>query len=159
MMTDVLIKKQGKIPLYLQLMTDELAEEQHELLTATYSMYCFWAGEALFGKVNGVIRTTAGYQAGKEVVKVEYDPTIITKSQLDKIADQSTCKPISAGSFKEDATPKYYLSNSSLHEILMMEIQKCRVNSALEEGQNAEIYLSPRQIDFQFLFPGLKSIV
>jgi hypothetical protein len=148
-MTDALIKNQGKIPLFLQLMTDELAAEQHGLLTATYSMYCFWAGEALFGNVNGVIRTSAGYQGGKEVVKIEYDPTIITKSQLDKIAEQSTCKLMGTGSFKADATPKYYLSNSSYRGIPMMEIQKCRVNSALEEGQNAEIFLSPRQIAFQ----------
>ena len=116
MMMNVLIKKQGEIPLYLQLMTDELAADQHGVFTTTYSMYCFWAGEALFGKANGVIRTEAGYQGGKEVVKVEYDPTIITKSQLDRIAEQSTCKSISVGSFRADATPKYYLSKSVLNE-------------------------------------------
>jgi hypothetical protein len=148
LMTNVLIKTQGKAPVYLQLLTDELAANQKGTSTTTYSMYCFWKGEALFGNVNGVIKTNAGYQDGKEVVKVEFDPSVISKSQLDNIADQSSCKAVGGSNFRPDDTPKYYLSNSKYKSIPMIEIQKCRVNSALAEGQNPEGFLSSRQLAF-----------
>jgi hypothetical protein len=145
-MSDVLIKTKGKAPLYLQLLTDELAAVNHGLAEVTYSMYCFWKGEVLFGDVNGVVKTTAGFQDGQEVVRVEYDPAVISKTQLDKIASQSTCSLMKTGSFKQDATPKYYLAHSKYKDIPMTEIQKCRVNGALGSGQNPEVFLSPRQI-------------
>ena len=148
MMTNILIKTYGKAPVYLQLLTDELDALQNGTEVSTYSMSCFWRGEALFGEVNGVIRTTAGYQEGKEVVRVEYNPSVISKTQLDKIAETSTCKLIHTGNFRRDDTPKHYLSNSKYRGIPMTEIQKCRVNSALSEGQSAEVFLSPRQLIF-----------
>ena len=97
----------------------------------------------------GVIATSPGYQEGKEAVKVQYDPVVTSKSQLDKIANQSTCSVVAGGNFRQDATPKYYLSNSAYRGIPMTEIQKCRVNSALAERQDPEIYLSPGQLAFQ----------
>lgn len=147
-MTSSLIKANGKAPVYLQLLTDELTAKSRGTQVHTYSMYCFWTGEALFGKVNGVIATTAGWQNGREVVKVEYDPSIITISQLDQIAQRSSCKKAADGSFRTDQTPKYYLSNHNLKSVPMTELQKSRVNSAIAEGQNAESFLSPRQIQF-----------
>lgn len=148
MMTNVMIKTRGTAPQYLQLLTDELDAEKRGTSVATYTMYCFWTGEALFGAVNGVISTSAGFQESKEAVKVEYDPNVISKSQLDKVAMQSTCKATSGGSIRPDVTPKYYLSNSKYRSIPMTEVQKCRVNSALAEGQNPDVYLSPAQLAF-----------
>jgi hypothetical protein len=148
LMTTVLIKSQGKAPLYMQLMADEFAAKAKGTNTVTYTMYCFWTGEALFGKLNGVIATTAGWQSGKEVVKVEYNPSVISKSQLDKVAEQSKCKISPAGNFAIDKTPKYYLYNHTYRSIPMLEIQKARVNSAIAEGQNPEMYLSSRQLGF-----------
>ena len=146
LMTNALIKKNGKAPVYLQLLTDELTAQQKGIAKATYSMYCFWTGEALFGKLNGVIKTTAGFEGGKEVVMVEFNPAVISKTELDKIAQNQKCNISSGGSFKPDATPKYYLSNSTYKNIPMTEIQKCRVNSALGEGQDPKVFLSERQI-------------
>ena len=109
-------------------------------------MYCFWSGEKLFGKLNGVVRTTAGYQNGKEVVSVEYNPQIISKDQLDDIANTQQCHIETGNGFRADSTPKYYLSHSNYRFIPMTEIQKCRVNSALGEQQSPEEFLSPRQL-------------
>lgn len=148
MMTTVLIKQKGKAPVYLQLLTDELTAEQKGISKATYSMYCFWTGEALFGKINGVVKTTAGYQGGKEVVTVEYDPALISKAALDKIAQNQKCSVSAAGSFRPDSTPKYYLTNSKYNVIPMTELQKCRVNSAIAEGQDPTIFISQRQLTF-----------
>jgi len=146
LMTNALIKKNGKAPVYLQLLTDELTAQQKGTAKATYSMYCFWTGEALFGKLNGVVKTTAGFEGGKEVVVVEFNPTVISKTELDKIAQNQKCNVSPGGSFKPDATPKYYLSNSNYKNIPMAEIQKCRVNSALGEGQDPKVFLSERQV-------------
>lgn len=145
-MTQVLIKNKGRAPQYLQLLSDELTAQNRRTMTQTYAMYCFWTGEALFGKLNGVIKTTAGFQDGKEVVTVVYDPSIITLAQLNEVASHNKCQIAAGGSFRPDATPKYYLSNSKYKKIEMLEIQKCRVNAALGEGTNPDVFLSPRQI-------------
>jgi hypothetical protein len=145
-MTNALIKVKGKAPVYLQLLTDELTAQQKGVEKTTYSMYCFWTGEALFGKLNGVVKTTAGYEGGKEVVVVEYNASVISKAELDKIAQNHKCNVSAGNNFRPDATPKYYLSNSVYKEIPMTEIQKCRVNSALGEGQDPKVFLSPRQL-------------
>ena len=148
LMTNALIKLKGKAPAYLQLLTDELTAYQKGTSTVMYSMYCFWTGEAVFGKINGVFKTTAGYQGGKEVVSVQFDPAIVKKEELDKIAENQKCSASSGGSFKPDSTPKYYLSNSAYKVIPMTEIQKCRVNSALGEKQDPKAFLSERQLAF-----------
>ena len=109
-------------------------------------MHCFWTGEALFGKINGVVKTTAGFQSGKEVVVVEYDPRLMTKAQLDKIAEGQSCHAETQGNIRPDSTPKYYLSKSKYRNIPMTEMQKCRVISALAEKQNPDEFLSPRQL-------------
>ena len=148
LMTNALIKQKGKAPMYMQLLADELSAQQKMTSKATYSMYCFWTGEALFGKLNGVIKTTAGFEGGKEVVAVEYNPSIVSKTELDKIAQSQKCAVSTGGSFRADATPKYYLSNSEYKVVPMTEIQKCRVNSALAEKQDPRAFLSARQIAF-----------
>ncbi|MDZ4749116.1 MAG: VPGUxxT family thioredoxin-like (seleno)protein, type 2 [Saprospiraceae bacterium] len=148
LMTNALIKQKGKAPVYLQLLTDELTAQQKGTASVTYSMYCFWTGEALFGKLNGVIKTTAGYQSGREVVTVEFNPAIVSKTELDKIADSHKCSIPPNGSFTADTTPKYYLSSSPYKVVPMTEIQKCRVNSAIGEGQDPKVFLSDRQIAF-----------
>ncbi len=147
-MTKALITAKGKAPAYLQLLTDELTAQQRGIKSITYSMYCFWTGEALFGALNGVIKTTAGFQGGKEVVTVEYDPSIISLSKLNEVAENHKCNVSATGTFREDDTPKYYLSNSKYKTIPMTELQQCRVNSALAEGIGPEEFLSPGQLAY-----------
>ena len=147
-LANALIKEKGKAPAYLQLLADELTAEANGTMQHTYSMYCFWTGEALFGKVNGVIKTSAGFQGGKEVVIVEYDPHLVAASKLHEIAENHKCNIVTSGTFRMDATPKYYLSNSKYKTVPMTELQKCRVNSALAEGQNPDEFLSKRQLGY-----------
>jgi len=148
LLTQTIIKKKGKAPAYLQLLSDELNARQKGIASATYSMYCFWTGEALFGKVNGVLKTSAGYQGGKEIVAVEYDPALITLSKLNEIASNHQCAIATGSSFRADDTPKYYLSNSPYKNVPMTELQKCRVNSALADHLDPGEYLSPRQLAY-----------
>ncbi|OAY57520.1 hypothetical protein MANES_02G103100v8 [Manihot esculenta] len=65
------------------------------LKIAVFALGSFWRSEAVFGCVNGVIRTTAGYSGGSksnpeyrslgdhaESVQVEYDPRVISFRRL-----------------------------------------------------------------------------
>jgi hypothetical protein len=148
-MAQALIRQEGMAPAWLQLLADELTAAQRGTAKATYSMYCFWTGEALFGALNGVVRTTAGFQNGKEVVAVEYDPLVISRAQLDRIAKDSRCFAEAGGSFSPDKTPKYYLANSPYAAIPMTEAQQCRVNAALARKQDPAGFLSPRQAAYR----------
>ena len=44
------------------------------LETATFSMYCYWTGEATLGGVDGVVASRIGHWGGDEIVQVDYDP-------------------------------------------------------------------------------------
>ncbi|XP_044486246.1 peptide methionine sulfoxide reductase A5-like [Mangifera indica] len=70
-------------------------QPDHPLKSAVFALGCFWRSEAVFGCLNGVVRTTAGYAGGSktnpdfrslgdhaESVLVEYDPRLITFRQL-----------------------------------------------------------------------------
>ncbi|XP_043794125.1 peptide methionine sulfoxide reductase isoform X1 [Apis laboriosa] len=69
--------------------------EEIQAKRATFGMGCFWAGDCLFGVLPGVIRTCVGYAGGQkesptyknmgdhtEVVDIEYNPNIVSYSQL-----------------------------------------------------------------------------
>ncbi|XP_065853252.1 peptide methionine sulfoxide reductase A5 [Euphorbia lathyris] len=65
------------------------------LKTAVFALGSFWRSEAVFGCLNGVVRTTAGYAGGSksnpeyrslgnhaESVQVEYDPRLVSFRHL-----------------------------------------------------------------------------
>jgi len=52
--------------------------------TATFSMYCYWTGEATLGKVAGVKQTRIGHLGGSEIVEVTFDPS---ESSLQELVD------------------------------------------------------------------------
>ncbi|KAK9678775.1 hypothetical protein RND81_11G232500 [Saponaria officinalis] len=65
------------------------------LKSAVFALGCFWRSEAVFGCLNGVVRTTVGYSGGSKInpeyrsladhaesVQVEYDPRVISFRQL-----------------------------------------------------------------------------
>ncbi|KAF9678211.1 hypothetical protein SADUNF_Sadunf07G0011400 [Salix dunnii] len=67
----------------------------YPLKVAVFALGCFWRSEAVFGCLNGVVRTTVGYCGGSklnpvyrslgdhaESVQVEYDPKVISYTQL-----------------------------------------------------------------------------
>ena len=50
------------------------AEADPRVRTATFSMYCYWTGEATLGRVEGVLASRIGHWGGSEIVQVDYDP-------------------------------------------------------------------------------------
>lgn len=116
---------------------------------STYSMFCFWSGEKTYGKLDGVYSTTAGWQNGREVVKVVYDPSKVTEKELTKKGKQSNCADdLFEGSngFRKDKDPKYYLKNSEYRKLAMHPLQAARINSLLGQGvKDVNEWLFPSQ--------------
>lgn len=50
------------------------AQHEPSPKTATFSMYCYWTGEATLGRVGGVIASRIGHWGRHEIVQVDYDP-------------------------------------------------------------------------------------
>jgi hypothetical protein len=53
---------------------DRPRQADASLRTATFSMYCYWTGEATIGRVDGVVASRIGHWGGNEIVQVDYDP-------------------------------------------------------------------------------------
>lgn len=66
-----------------------------ETKTATFAMGCFWSPDALFGSLEGVVRTRVGYAGGStenptyrnladhiETIQLDYDPAKISYHEL-----------------------------------------------------------------------------
>ncbi len=87
-----------------------------------------------------------GYVNGKESVEVRYDPSIINYNELKQKAESKQCSITKSEDFKSDNEPKYYLSKTLLRFIPMTQIQAARINSAIEIGDNPNLFLSPSQI-------------
>ncbi|KAB1201876.1 Peptide methionine sulfoxide reductase A5 [Morella rubra] len=83
-----------RLPDRISVPARELPNSQ-TLKTAVFALGSFWRSEAVFGCLNGVVRTTVGYAGGSksnpeyrslgnhaESVQVEYDPRLINFRQL-----------------------------------------------------------------------------
>lgn len=135
-------------PEYLKLLGEEM-DSNKNIEEATYSMYCFWSGEAALGEIDGVIKTTPGFMNGREVVRVTYDSDKLNKRELDKTAFKASCKEEKKLShFKVDKDPQYYLKKSAYNYLPLLSIQKTKINSALKKGEDPLVFLSPSQINY-----------
>jgi hypothetical protein len=135
------------VPRYLELLEEELAAREAGLETATFSMYCFWSGEGTFGNIPGVVETEPGFQDGKEVVRVQFNPAVVTRAELEK---KTSPKGIVACSknegFRTDREPKYYLAQTDYKFVPMTTLQACRANSLVGNNATPDALLSPRQL-------------
>ena len=167
-MIQALEKKNEDVPSYLRLLAAELNAERSGTDTAVIAMSCFWSGEGSLGAKKGVVSTRPGFMGNREVVEVEYDPNVLTFSDLitsaraDRIdaavftndgqengiaagilGDQSV---MSISAFRPDRTPKYYLSGSLYRHVPMTKTQASRVNAFLSRRLLPDSVLSPRQL-------------
>ena len=160
---------QSKVPpTYLELLGQELRAEVTGTEKVNFSMYCFWTGEKELGQIEGVVSTRPGFMDGREVVEVEYDPLLVSMTDLTKKAKAVRCagnvyvnepnlqkeaahvvgqKAVKNSSrFRPDSEPKYYLSKTTYKYLPMTSLQEARANALIGQGQNPNVVLSPRQI-------------
>jgi len=140
------LKKIGETPdPYFELLGQELNAISTE--TAYYRMFCFWSGESHLGQAEGVISTEPGFMGGAEVVKVMYDPEVISKAWLDTYASEGSCSKVDRESqFRVDKDPQYHLKNSDFRYLPLSPTQRSKINSAIANGTSGSKYLSPRQL-------------
>jgi thioredoxin family protein len=156
------------IPEYLKILRNELSATQNKTQTAYLSMYCFWTGEKKLAEIDGVVETQAGFMDGREVVKVDFAPAIISYDILlqkaktksctshvysDDLTQQLTAEKIvgseyvsEKSSFKLDKETKYYLFKSSYKYVPMTKLQSVKANSLIGKGESPNVILSPRQL-------------
>lgn len=134
-------------PRYLSLLEEELLARERGTETATFTMYCFWSGEGTLGAVPGVVETEPGFQDGREVVKVVFDPQVVQKSRLEELAQPKGIAACSKNDgFRSDREPKYYLAQTNWRFVPMTATQACRANALVGQGQSPAGVLSPRQV-------------
>lgn len=139
-------EKQREVPHYLSLTLDELAATANRKETLYFQMYCFWNGEGSLGNQEGVVESSPGFMNGAEVVEVVIDPSVTDKMELNKVAQKSNCSPIEkSGKFRVDRDEQYYLKKSPYSYLALISIQRTKINSALYQGKDASVFLSPTQ--------------
>lgn len=166
-MVAALEKQKKPVPRYLRMLAEELRSRSRKTETATFAMHCFWEGEGALGRMPGVLRTLPGFVGKREVVEVEFDPSIVDYAALVEKARGAKCASRvftrsdrqqkvarklvgdeaerTDEATRPDKQPKYYLSRTPMRFVPMTPMQACRVNSAIGAGKDAKPLLSPRQ--------------
>jgi len=138
------------IPEFMKLLGKELYSSANigTQKTAYFQMYCFWTGEKQLAKAEGVINTEPGFIGHSEVVKVTYDASLTNEANLAEYAQQHSCSSINDnGTYHiSEKDESFYLKQTNYKYLPLTNIQKITINSALGNRQNAEKYLSPKQL-------------
>lgn len=134
------------VPKYLVLVAEEAAVVKPSRLT--FTMGCFWSGEAKLGTLDGVIATRAGWAGKAEAVEVTYDPERLSEATLTERAKGMSCTR-EAHTEQQFAVAekdtKFYLKKTPYAALNLTPLQATRINAALVSKQDPTQYLSPRQ--------------
>jgi hypothetical protein len=102
----------------------------------TLSAACFWECEARLGKLEAVRASRVGFLQGEEVVEVEFDPSVMNRTQFLAEAGKLECanrvftaKEAEAIRYSEKDT-KYFLRSSRRSMEGLSEQEKVRLNAA-----------------------------
>jgi Thioredoxin-like len=145
-MVEALVAADRPVPAYLSWVVEETTQRAEQ---ATFAMHCYWSGEACLGDIPGVVRTTAGWLDGREVVEVEFDAATLSEAELQELSQERGC-----GEFVAKAAParpatadnrKYHLERSRWRFVPLTPLQASRVNAALGRGGDPLRWVSPRQ--------------
>lgn len=154
------------VPRYLRLVADEYAPSPRQ--TATFAVRCYWEGERDLGKLDGVLASRTGVIGHDEVVEVEYDPALMSYSELVAKAQRLSCfrkvyardthqrleaAALVAGVVARSDAPvdtstqqQFHLSmHPEYHYLPLTSLQATRLNAALFAHDDPEQFLSPAQ--------------
>lgn len=141
------LEKSGRpVPAYLKLLA---AEHSPRLQQAAFSMFCFWSGEMLLGRIDGVVTTQAGFCESHETVLVRYDPAVIPLSKLIASAEKKECHHMDASTgFRSapDADQKKQLQSTKVEKLGLSAAQATKFNAWLQADPNKALeFLTPAQ--------------
>jgi len=97
-----------------------------------------------------VLTTEPGFMSGHEVVKIQYDPTVVSEKELANYASLKDIKPISKASGYRFAQKDHYyqLQQTDLIYLPLTDVQKTKINAGLHRGEDVTDYLSPKQLAY-----------
>lgn len=155
-------------PRYLQAVA--LEHDAENLQTAAFAMACFWTGEYKLGKIEGVVRTEAGWFEGREVTLVTYHTdkidlaSLIEHAQKEKCAqsvyvDKKSADIPNSFPVKQFDMEQYRTASDndqkkqiqrwlkSHRDVHLTPMQMTKVNSLMPQNKNEALsWLSPRQL-------------
>jgi hypothetical protein len=156
------------VPAYLSALREEL--DPARIQRATFSMSCYWAGEACLGGLPGLLSSRTGTLAGREVVEVRFDAGRVGYAEMLRAAQRRGCADgvfahgddqlgvarrvfgdaarIARGRLREARSKdqKYHLRKSrALRDLDLTPRQATRLNHAVWAKQDPTPYLTPRQ--------------
>ena len=155
------------VPEYLKIAKAEYAPAKRE--TATFAMFCYWEGEKRLGDIDGVIGTRIGMLKGREVVELDFDPTVVPYESLVKQAMQMDCAHTVFARSDEQAQvarklagnrvaqtdeavdtgtqQQYHLAHYKQYYLLPLSpLQATRANASIANRQRPDHLLSPSQL-------------
>jgi hypothetical protein len=149
-MAETMINTSATIPGYMEVLGLELTAAAAPVKEAYYQMYCFWSGEHHLGNNEAVLTTEPGFLNGHEVVKVKYDPSKSSASELAIYAAKKDIKPVKGGNGYRIASKDHYyqLQQTDFVYLPLTEVQKTKMNAAYGRGEDLKRYLSPRQLAY-----------
>lgn len=137
------------VPRYLEVAALENDTEQHR--EVAFAQACFWTGEALLGRLPGVITTEAGWLEGHEVTRVIYHSGIVT---LEDLAEQAEAAGVADEIYTdltryraaERSDQKRQIRGSALEDIELSPMQRTKVNAFAPLDMDAAVsWLTPSQ--------------
>ena len=161
-------------PSYLQLLASQVPVSDQQ--QAIFSMHCYWEGEAMIGGIDGVLNTHAAWIGDKEVVRVHFDPQVVSYQTLVQASQKVKCatnvfaltdeqfetaqsivgdesiRMTSGHAFQpvKDSEQKYHLRQTLYRHLPLTTLQSTRLNAYVRQNKSdAEIksLLSPSQIE------------
>lgn len=133
------------VPRYLQALAQE--NDMDHLATAIFSTACFWTGEHLLGRIDGVVWTEAGWYGPREVTLVRYHSQVIDLAGLVEQAAQSRCAQAvyaNSGSNRENLRLPLKPLEAERYRLASKSDQKRQLQLWLQKHQT--LYLSPMQL-------------
>ncbi len=146
-MIDALRAARRPVPRYLELAAEE--SQRAHLRSETFSTACYWAGEAHFGRVGGVLAAQALETGAGEAVRVSYDESRVSRASLLAAAARGGyTRTLGATVPMQDATGRdhlHALALSPLRSLELTPLQALRTNALLAQGEDATLWLTPAQ--------------
>ena len=142
-----------EMPDYLRLVSEEFAPTPRE--SATFAVGCYWEGERDLGRMPGVMQAQTGMLDGREVVRVQFDPIVVSREELADRLRQLPCYrdalPAHAAGAIDDRTQQhfYLFLHPEYYYLPLTERQAMRIDSALALQEDPDAFLSPLQLELK----------
>lgn len=133
------------VPGYFRLLGRDLLVETGFANSAVYTTPCFWSGETSLAQHPAVVTTEAGWIDGEEVVRVDFDPRVASRSELDGYARTEGFGPLEGSLFRSDDEPQFYLRKHAARHLPLTPAQRTRINLAVPYRTPLADLLSPQQ--------------